>query len=352
MKKINININTDGISTNKKLSREEYQKLKKEGKIVSPVKEEPSYTTLKSRSIKNNNIKDNESKITKKKKTKNKKIRKKKKTRLRPWFFITLFLIFSIILLINLLIILKWNNDNKDIEKLEEDIKEDLVITEIEEEGELVNPPEEDKSTPTVISDYWYYVSVPFTNVDFTSLLSKNSDTIAFIKINNTNVNYPVVQTNNNDFYLNHAYDKSYNEAGWIYLDYRNNKDLSLNDNSIIYGHGRINKTVFGSLRNTLDKSWQNNKDNHTISISTPYKNYVYQIFSIYTIKSETYYITTKFSKTYFKEKWIKEMKKRNTSTIETEVTTEDKVLTLSTCLNDDDVRIVVHAKLIKQQNK
>lgn len=45
-------------------------------------------------------------------------------------------------------------------------------------------------------------------------------------------------------------------------------------------------------------------------------------------------------------------MKKRNTSTIETEVTTEDKVLTLSTCLNDDDVRIVVHAKLIKQQNK
>lgn len=175
---------------------------------------------------------------------------------------------------------------------------------------------------------------------------------MAFIKINNTNVNYPVVQTNNNDFYLNHAYDKSYNEAGWIYLDYRNNKDLSLNDNSIIYGHGRINKTVFGSLRNTLNTSWQNNIDNHTISISTPYKNYIYQIFSIYTIKSETYYITTKFSKPYFKEKWIKEMKKRNTSTINTEVSTEDKVLTLSTCLNDDDIRIVVHAKLIKQQTK
>lgn len=341
MKKINLDI--DNATEKPNLSREEYQKLKHDGKIEAP-KKEIDISSLRTRENKKNPPKEITDDTKKKKK-------KKKKTRLRPWFFITLLLIFSIILMLNLLTIVKWKNDNDDIEKLEEDIKEDLVITEIEEEGELVNPPEEEKE-PEVVSDYWYYVSVPFTNVDFTSLLSKNSDTMAFIKINNTNVNYPVVQTNNNDFYLNHAYDKSYNEAGWIYLDYRNNKDLSLNDNSIIYGHGRINKTVFGSLRNTLNTSWQNNIDNHTISISTPYKNYIYQIFSIYTIKSETYYITTKFSKPYFKEKWIKEMKRRNTSTINTEVSTEDKVLTLSTCLNDDDIRIVVHAKLIKQQTK
>jgi len=109
---------------------------------------------------------------------------------------------------------------------------------------------------------------------------------------------------------------------------------------------------VFGSLKDLLNNNWQNNKDNYTMTISTPTMNYVYQIFSIYTIESETYYIKTKFSDETSKSEWIGTMNQRNTSIINSPANINDKIITLSTCLNDNGGRVVVHAKLIKQQYK
>lgn len=281
-------------------------------------------------------------KKSRKKKEKNKK--KIKYIRLKPIPFLILLIIFSSIILINLRNILKWEKDNQEINNLEEKIEEIVEITEIEEEGEIINPPVEKES------DYWYYIKVPFQDLDFTKLLEQNKDTVGFIHVRNTNINYPIVKTTNNEYYLNHAFDKSYNEAGWVYMDYRNNNFDDFN--TIIYGHGRLNKTVFGSLKNTLDKNWQTDKDNYILTISTPQKNSVYQIFSIYTIKAESYYIKTEFNSDNEKEIWIEEMNNRNISLMYSPANINDKIITLSTCLNNNDERIVVHAKLIKLQNK
>ena len=81
--------------------------------------------------------------------------------------------------------------------------------------------------------------------------------------MNSSNINYPVVQTNNNDFYLNHSYNKSYNEAGWVFMDYRNNNIM--NKNTIIYAHSRVDGSMFHTLRNTLDEKWFNNRDAATL---------------------------------------------------------------------------------------
>lgn len=280
--------------------------------------------------------------------TKYQKQRRKKmrRTRLRPWAFVMFCGIFVVIIVVNLLTIFDWGKDNKKIETLEEEIEKIVVVKEVEEEGEPVNPP-----VKLPESDYWYYIKVPFHDVDFTDLIQKNPDTVAYINVKGTNINYPVVQSTNNDYYLSHAFDKSRNDAGWVYLDYRNNKQFT-DYNTIIYGHGRLNKTVFGSLKNLLSKSWQNNKDNYTMTISTPNINYVYQIFSIYTIQSEAYYIKTKFNNDDSKSKWINTMNERDTSIIDSPANIDDKIITLSTCLNDDGGRVVVHAKLIKQQIK
>lgn len=272
--------------------------------------------------------------------------RKMRRTRLRPWAFVMFCGIFGVILIINLLTIFDWGKDNVEISYIEKEIEEIVDVVEVEEEGEVVNPPVAEPE-----SDYWYYVKVPFYDIDFTALLQKNPDTIGFINVRGTNINYPIVQTTNNDYYLTHAFDKSKNDAGWVYLDYRNSKDFS-NFNTIIYGHGRLNKTVFGSLRNVLNKSWQNNKDNYVINISTPTVNYVYQIFSLYTIQSETYYIRTLWANDENRSDWINTINERNTSTVNSPANINDKIITLSTCLDDDGGRIVVHAKLIKQQNK
>lgn len=270
--------------------------------------------------------------------------KKIKSIKLKPLPFILFILLFSSIIIINIKNILNWEKDNQEIKKIETNIEEEIEIEIIEEEGEIINPPKVKES------DYWLYIKVPFQNVDLSALKEKNNDTVGFINVKNTNINYPIVQTTNNDYYLNHAYDKSYNEAGWVFMDYRNN---NFNDfNTIIYGHGRLNKTVFGSLKDLLKDSWQSNKENYTLTISSLTMNYVYQIFSIYTIDAESYYIKTEFDNNEEKLDWITEMNNRNTSIIYSPANINDKIITLSTCLNNDNGRIVVHAKLIKQQTK
>lgn len=272
-------------------------------------------------------------------------IKKKKKLVLKTWVLKVLIVLFSLALILSLLKIYFWTQDNKKIVDITKEINEIVTPTPIEEEGELINPPE-DKA-----NDYWDYVKLPFYEVDFTALKEKNPDTIAFIHMQGNNINYPVVQTDNNDYYLKHAYDKSKNSAGWVFMDYRNNiTDLS--ENTVIYGHGRLDETVFGSLKNALTKTWQANKENYVIWLTTEKENLVFQIFSIYTIPSENYYIETDFSSSADKEKWLNTMKERNTTSFDTSVNTNDKILTLSTCQNNNGGRIVVQAKLIKRQSR
>ena len=178
----------------------------------------------------------------------------------------------------------------------------------------------------------------------------KNSDTIGWINVNNTNINYPFVQTKNNKYYLNHSYDKSYNDAGWVFMDYRNNNNLD-NKNTILYAHSRLDKTMFGSLSKVLKSEWHANKDNHIIRISTDNENTLWQIFSVYKIKEESYYITTDFGSDDEYVKFLNTIKKRSIYNFNTKLSGNDKILTLSTCY-DDNVRTVVHAKLIKKSTK
>ena len=255
----------------------------------------------------------------------------KKNNKLKIFIYIIVILLLLIIMF-SLYTIFKWHIDNLKIKKINKEIKDNINI-----------------KTNNKNSNYYYYINYPFYNIDFSNLLSKNKDTVAFIRVINTIINYPVVKTINNNYYLKHSFDKKENDAGWIYMDYRNNIN-DLDDNTIIYGHRRLDGTMFGTLKNVLSSTWQNNIDNYIIYFSTLNENMIFQIFSIYTIKRENYYITTTFSNDNEKQKWIYTMKKRNISPINTEVNTNDKFLTLSTCYGNSTKRLVIHAKLIKKQ--
>ncbi len=270
--------------------------------------------------------------------------KRKKRRRLRPVVFWIFIVFFSIPLFLSGYKLVDWQADNNEINKIVEEIEELAQPVEIEEEGELIAPPVEEEK----VSDYWYYVQKPFFSVDFNELLNINKHTVGYVYLPNTNINYPVVQTNDNKYYLTHAFNGSRNAAGWVFMDYRNSA-TNLSDNTIIYGHGRLNKTVFGSLKDVLNKNWQANKDNYVIYFSTPTENMVFQIFSIYTIKSEAYYLTSKFYSETTKMEWINTMKQRNIAPINVDVGADSKMITLSTCLDDNGGRVVVHAKLIKK---
>ena len=268
-------------------------------------------------------------------------IKKRKKLNVKNLCLLIFFLVMLIIFLFSLIKVIMWIIDNNNTNDIIKKVANTYEINEKSYDNEvIINENEKDI--------YFDYMKLKFIDVDINKLKTFNPDTIGFIKVMGTNINYPFVQTIDNDYYLNRSYDKTYNNAGWIFLDYRNNE---FNDkNTIIYGHGRINGTMFGSLKDTLKSSWQNNKDNYIIKISTEKENSIWQIFSVYKSATTSDYLQTTFSDNEF-ESFINLIKGRSSYNFETNVTNEDKVLTLSTCYNDND-KMVVHAKLIKYVQK
>ena len=184
--------------------------------------------------------------------------------------------------------------------------------------------------------------------IDFNKLIEINNDIIGWI-IYSDKINYPIVQTNNNDYYLKKSFNKENNTMGSIFMDYKNNHFNDLN--IVIYGHNTIDKTMFGSLRDTLKKDFFNNSNNNYIYIYTKDKNMKYLIFSVYVIDGEIYYAT--INPIDYKE-FIKTITKRSVHNFKINVNMNDKILTLSTCYGNRGTtkRMVIHAKLIDESDE
>ncbi len=246
----------------------------------------------------------------------------------------------------------KWYVQQLKIKYLADDIKRSTKILE-KEEIEITNEKTEDDSNieTTTDNDASKYKNISYLSVDFTDLLKKNSETVGWIKVNNTNVNYSIVQHSDNDYYLKHDFNQKMNINGWVYADYRDNFER-FGANTIIYAHNMTNRTMFGSLVWVLKDSWYKKTENHYIKVSTPTTNTIWKIFSIYTIKPETYYLKTYFDTNDEYKEFLDTITKRSIYNFNEELTADNKVLTLSTCTDDGTKRIVIHAKLIKAEYK
>lgn len=244
--------------------------------------------------------------------------------------------------------IIKWKLDGDKVKEIVEDIEEKAEIVEVEdtENTETVKQEEE----PPADNPYWAYIKMKLIDVDFTELKQVNTDTVGWISVNGTNINYPYVQTDNNTFYLTHDFEKNTNSAGWVFLDYRNSASFD-DQNTIIYAHGRYDKTMFGTLRNALSNGWINNTDNYVFKISTPKENSLWQVFSIYHIPVTSDYLKINFNDDQEYLNFISLITERSAHKFNTNVSANDKIITLSTCYNESE-RVVLHAKLIKYEKK
>lgn len=271
--------------------------------------------------------------------------RRKKKLRFRKWVIVVFLLFFLGIFTFSAYKIYAWYSDNKKVDNLSDDVLKNTKVKEKKDNDntENVNPPED------VSNDYWDYIKMNLLEVDFNELLKKNPDTVGWIQVKGTNINYPFVQTTDNSYYLTHAFDGSKNEAGWVFMDYRNDP-VNFNQNTILYAHSRLTGSMFGSLKNILESSWYTNKENHIIRLSTPTENTMWQVFSVYTIPKESYYITPSFNSDEAYGEFLNTMKSRSEVDFSAEVNTNDKILTLSTCKDNFGNRVVMHAKLIKKE--
>ena len=235
---------------------------------------------------------------------------------------IAIYLILFLILICSGFKLYFWYKDKKNNDETTEQLKNNVKLEKIKKDN----------------SNNEKYI------VDFKKLKSENSDVVAYIKVNNTNIEYPIVKTSNNNFYLNHSFDKSKNSRGWIFADYKN-KFYNTDKNIVIYGHNMRDESMFGSLKNILNEEWYNNAENKNITFLTEKENYIYKVFSIYKIESEDYYIKTNFKNDEDYEKFLNTIKNRSIKNFDINLNINDKIITLSTCANNNKYRIVLHAK-------
>lgn len=253
----------------------------------------------------------------------------KKSIKKIPIYLLILLIILIIIFIFSLTKVINWYKDSKITKNNQNKILNKIKINEIKTDFK-------DNNT--------------FIDVNLNDLKKINDDVVGWIEVNGTKINYPYVKTNDNTFYLNHSIDKSKNSAGWVFLDYRN--DFNKYDkNNIIYAHARIDKTMFGSLKDTLTKEWFNNTNEKIVKTSTLTENSIWQIFSVYKINNTTDYLKINFKDDKEFLSFMNMLKMRSVFDFDIDISKNDKILTLSTCFNKN-VKTVMHAKLIKTYKK
>ena len=233
-----------------------------------------------------------------------------------------------------------------DLENILKEAEEFVDTNENETDVDYIDVVDNTETTTKKKSNY---VSSYYTNFEqvFETLLKKNNDTVGWIQINNTKVNYPVVQADSNSYYLNRDYFKKKNSMGWIFMDYRNNIE-NLDRNTIIYGHNIKQGIMFGTIKNMMNKSWYSNANNQLITFNTLNKNMKWKIFSLYQINETEDYLKTEFESDDDYMNFLNMLKNRSKNNFNVELTPESKILTLSTCFSHT-TRHVVHAVVVEE---
>ena len=178
-------------------------------------------------------------------------------------------------------------------------------------------------------------------------LQAENKDSIGWINIPGTLVDYPVVRGQDNEFYLDHDIKGKKAKHGTIFMDFRNN--VPLDENTIIYGHNMKDKQMFGDLQKYLKASYYN-QYNSTIYLFTSEGVTKWKIFSVYTTTTDFYYIVPTFDGDInYQQRYIDEIRARSLIDCDIDVQPTDKILTLSTCdYTYKNGRLAVHARLLR----
>ena len=172
--------------------------------------------------------------------------------------------------------------------------------------------------------------------VALSELQAQNPDTVGWIEIPGTGISYPLMQADDNAYYLNHTFSGKVNSAGSIFMEQLNSSDFT-DLHTIIYGHNMKNNTMFGSLQEYKN---QNYYDNHKVMYYfTPEKNYIIELFTGYTISVES----DIYDLSIIDSSKLEELISKSDFESNTKVTEEDKIITLSTCAYEyDGARYIV----------
>lgn len=207
-----------------------------------------------------------------------------------------------------------------------------------------------EKLTPEVV------IENPDTNevdtaplFDWEKLKGINGDFVGWIRLDDSTVDYPFVQGTDNEYYLRHLFDGTYNNSGCVFMDVNNNRDFSDKD-TILYAHNMKNGTMFASIEKYKDASYY---DGHkVIHIYTEAATYdVYPVAGIVTDGQDDY-VRTSFNDDNDFMSYVNRFVSSSTFTSEQSIESTDRMIMLSTCNYDrSDGRYVLIGKLVQEDN-
>lgn len=184
----------------------------------------------------------------------------------------------------------------------------------------------------------------PFA-VDFEALKAESEDIVAWIYCEDTPINYPIVQGDDNSFYLERLPDGTWNGTGSLFLDFINEPDFS-EFHSIVYGHNMLNDSMFGVL---TDYYRQEYYDAHPVMyLMTPEQNYKMELIGGIVVHADSDMYNMDFTDPQRKERFVAEFAEKSTFQPAVEFTAEDRFVTLSTCAYDfENARYLLTGKLV-----
>ena len=222
------------------------------------------------------------------------------------------------------------------------------TIEESAAQVEAISPiiPEEKEETVKELARNYYRKDFPDIEVDFKSLLEMNKDTVGWLYVGACDISYPIVQGEDNDYYMHRTFEDKNNAAGAILMDYRDNPQLE-DWNTFIYGHNMKNGSMFGSLRKFLNDKTLWEKDPY-IYIFIPGYIYRYKIFSYYKDAPDSkMYWTPDNLKEY--RQYIRDAKTKSLVDTGVDATEDNNMVTLVTCsgMGEGKMRFFVHGEFI-----
>lgn len=187
-------------------------------------------------------------------------------------------------------------------------------------------------------------VFCPIT-ADFDALLAENGDVVGWLYCEDTNINYPVVQGKDNDYYLHRGWDRKESRAGAIFMDAKNKPDFADN-NTIIYGHHMKNGGMFAGLSDFADQEFF---DAHPVMwLLTPEQTYKVELLGGYLTSdsSDSYTIFTGAGEEF--DEYLRKVAADSDVQTEAEMPEDGHYIMLSTCeYNFENARYVLHGRLV-----
>ena len=266
-------------------------------------------------------------------------------------------------IIISLAVLLREYKLHKDNQKLESGIS-DLIISDDETttKSSGATKKNEEKSTTMSTEQKWAKIREEYPNTVFpqniqlkyAKLYATNNDFVGYLEAKGVNLSLPVVQTNNDDTYLEKNFYGQSTKYGCPFVTYLNNIE-PLDLNTVIFGHHMNDKTIFGALDHY--KSIDGFKSAPVITFNTLYKNYKWKVIAAFITNAEEkddngyvfqYYFTSLSTQERFSA-YLNELAQRSLYDTGVDVLPTDKLLTLSTCSHEfEDARFVVVARLVR----